>query len=132
MTYVFVTRLKILKIKTMNEFALIFRNDFHPETGYSPDKLQEIMKQWQAWMSGMADRGQLANAGTRLGGDGKTIKPSNIVTNGPYAEIKEMITGIIVIKAIDINEATVIAKGCPILNAGGSVEVRNVIPIGVN
>jgi hypothetical protein len=42
------------KLKVMNEFALIFRNDFHPEAGYSPDKLQEIMKQWQTWMGGMA------------------------------------------------------------------------------
>lgn len=116
----------------MNEFALIFRNDFHPETGYSPEKLQEIMKQWQDWMGGMAAKGQLANAGTRLGGDGKTIKPSNIVTNGPYAEIKEMITGIIAVKASNINEATEIAKGCPILNSGGSVEVRNIIPVGAN
>jgi hypothetical protein len=116
----------------MNEFALIFRNDFHPETGYSPDKLQEIMKQWQVWMGSMATKGQLANPGTRLGGDGKAIRPSNMVTNGPYAEIKEIITGIIVVKAGDINEATEIAKGCPILNAGGNVEVRNIIPIGVN
>jgi hypothetical protein len=116
----------------MNEFALIFRNYFHPEAGYSPDKLQEIMKQWQVWMGGMAAKGQLVNTGTRLGGDGKTIRPSNIVTNGPYAEIKEMITGIIVVKAGDIDGATEIAKGCPILNAGGNVEVRNIIPMGSN
>lgn len=116
----------------MNEFALIFRNDFHPETGYSPEKLQEIMQQWQVWMGVMTAKGQLANSGTRLGGEGKTLKPSNLVTNGPYAEIKEMITGIIVVKATDINGATEIAKGCPILNAGGSVEVRNIIPIGAN
>ena len=116
----------------MNEFALIFRNDFHPETGYSPDKLQEIMKQWQVWMSGMAAKGQLANPGTRLGGDGSTVRPGSLVTNGPYAEIKEMITGIIVVKAGNIDAATEIAKGCPILNAGGSGEVRNIIPRGAN
>jgi hypothetical protein len=116
----------------MNEFALIFRNDFHPEAGYSPDKLQEIMKQWQVWMGGMATKGQLVNTGTRLGGDGKTIRPFNISTNGPYAEIKEMITGIIVVKAGDIDGATEIAKGCPILKAGGNVEVRNIIPMASN
>jgi hypothetical protein len=113
----------------MNEFALIFRNDFHPEAGYSPDELQNIMKQWQTWMTGMAAKGQLANAGTRLGGDGKTLRPSAVVTNGPFAEIKEMITGLIAIKADTIDDATEIAKGCPILNAGGNVEIRNIIPI---
>jgi hypothetical protein len=116
----------------MNEFALIFRNDFHPEAGYSPDKLQEIMQQWQTWMGGMAAKGQLANSGHRLGGEGKTVKPSAVVTNGPFAEIKEMITGLIVIKANSIDEATGIAKGCPILNAGGNVEIRDIIPMNSN
>lgn len=116
----------------MNEFALIFRNDFHPEAKYSPDEMQEIMKQWQAWMGGMAAKGQLANSGTRLGGDGKTVKPSAVITNGPYAEIKEIITGVIAIKATNIDEAAEIAKGCPILNAGGNVEVRNIVPISAN
>lgn len=116
----------------MNEFAFIFRNDFHPEAQYSPDEMQEILKQWQTWMGGMAAKGQLANSGTRLGGDGKTVKPSNVVTDGPYAEIKEIITGVIAVKATNIDEAAEIAKGCPILNAGGNVEVRDIIPIGTN
>jgi hypothetical protein len=116
----------------MNEFALIFRNDFHPEAKYSPDEMQEIMKQWQTWMGGMAANGQLANSGTRLGGDGKTVKPAAVVTNGPYAEIKEMITGLIVVKAGDIDEATELAKSCPILHAGGNVEVRNIITMASN
>ncbi len=116
----------------MNEFAFIFRNDFHPEAGYSPEQLQDIMKQWQTWMGGMAAKGQLANWGHRLGGDGKTVRPSAVVTNGPFAEIKEMITGIIVVKADTIDEATEIAKGCPILNAGGNVEVRDIVPMNAN
>jgi hypothetical protein len=121
-----------IKLKSMNEFALIFRNDFHPEAGYSPDKLQEIMKQWQVWMGAMAAKEQLVNTGTRLGGCGKTIRPFNLITNGPYAEIKEIITGLIVVRAGDIEGATEIAKGCPILNAGGNVEVRSIIPAGSN
>jgi hypothetical protein len=116
----------------MNEFALIFRNDFHPEAKYSPDELQNIMQQWQTWMGGMAANGQLANGGNRLGGDGKTVKPSAVVTNGPYAEIKEMITGFIVVKADTIDGAAELAKGCPILHAGGNVEVRNIIPMSSN
>ena len=113
----------------MNEFALIFRNDFHPEAGYSPEQLQEIMKQWQTWMGGMAANGQLANGGNRLGGDGNTVRPGSMITNGPYAEIKEMVSGYIVVTAGSIDEAAEIAKGCPILNVGGNVEVRNIIPM---
>jgi hypothetical protein len=116
----------------MNEFVLLFRSEAQPEKRFSPDEMQSIMQKWQDWMGGMAAKGQLANGGNRLGGDGKTIKPSAVVTNGPYAEIKEMITGFIVVKAGTIDEAAEIAKGCPILNAGGNVEVRNIVPMSAN
>jgi hypothetical protein len=55
-----------------------------------------------------------------------------VVTNGPYAEIKEMISGYIIVKAGDIDGAAELAKGCPILNVGGNVEVRNIIAMSAN
>ena len=113
----------------MNEFVLIFRSDFQPEVKFSPDEMQSIMTQWQNWMGGIAAQGKLANPGHRLGGEGKTVKPGNVITNGPYAEIREMISGLIVVKAASIEEAAEIAKGCPILLVGGNVEVRDIIPM---
>jgi hypothetical protein len=116
----------------MNEFAMIFRNTFQPEVKFSPEEMQNIMQKWQAWMGGMAAKGQLASSGNRLGGDGKTVKPAAVVTNGPYAEVKEIIGGFIIVKAATIDEAADLAKGCPILTVGGNVEVRNIIPVGTN
>ncbi|MDB5143305.1 MAG: transcription initiation protein [Mucilaginibacter sp.] len=113
----------------MKEFVMIFRNDFQPEVKFSPDEMQAIMQQWQTWMGGMAAQGQLASSGNRLGGDGKTVRPGNLITNGPYAEIKEMISGYIIVNADTIDDAAEIAKGCPILLAEGSVEVRDIIPM---
>jgi hypothetical protein len=75
----------------------------------------------------------LASSGNRLGGDGKTVRPSNLVTNGPYAEIKEMISGYIIVKAETIDGAAELAKGCPlVIGGGGHVEVRNIIPMSAN
>ena len=116
----------------MNEFVLIFRSDFQPEVKFSPEEMQNIMQQWQTWMGGIAAQGKLASSGNRLGGDGKTVRPSNVVTNGPYAEIKEMLTGYIIVNAGNIDEAAEIAKGCPILLVGGNVEVRDVILMNAN
>ena len=113
----------------MNEFVLIFRNDFRPELKFSPDEMQAIMQKWQAWMGGIAADGKLANTGNRLGAEGKTIKPGNLVTNGPYAEIKEIVGGYIIVSADTIDEAADIAKGCPILTVGGNVEVRDIVPM---
>ena len=116
----------------MKEFVMIFRSEPAQEGQASPAEMQAMMTAWQNWMGGMAARGKLASSGNRLGSDGKSVKPGNIVTNGPYAEIKEMISGYIVINAATIDDAAEIAKGCPILQAGGNVEVRDVIPMNAN
>ena len=57
------------------------------------------------------------------------LKPGNIVTNGPYAEIKEILGGLSIIRAESMEEAAEIAKNCPILSVGGNVEVREIIPM---
>ncbi|TYP97095.1 hypothetical protein BC792_10321 [Sphingobacterium allocomposti] len=110
----------------MKEFALIFRltdiSDFQP----SPEQMQERMN----WLGSIAARNQLVDKGNTLlpvPGSAKTVKPDNVVTDGPYTEIKEFISGYIVIKAATIEEAVVIAKENPIFKIGGSIEVREVL-----
>ena len=109
----------------MKEFVLIFRmtKDDQP----SPAQMQERMKLWQDWMGGIAAQNKLASSGNRLGTEGKVVKPKNVVTNGPYVEIKETIGGYIIIKAETIDEAAEISKGCPIIQGGGNVEVRPIV-----
>ncbi|HTD98128.1 MAG TPA: YciI family protein [Mucilaginibacter sp.] len=111
----------------MKEFVMIYRNEAMPEAKYSPDEMQNILKQWENWMGSIAAQGKLVNQGNRLGSEGKSIKPGMIITNGPYAEIKEMIGGYTIIRADSIDDAVEIAKGCPILHVGGNVEVRDII-----
>ncbi len=111
----------------MNEFLLIFRRDFETkEIQPSPEQMQAAIKPWQDWVGGIAAQNKLVSTGNRLHPEGKVVRPDKVVTNGPYAEIKEAIGGFVVIKANDFDEAAEIAKGCPILLApwSGSVEVR--------
>lgn len=110
----------------MKEFALIFRlkdiSDFQP----SPEQMQERMN----WLGGIAARNKLVNKGNTLlptPGSSKIIKPDNFVTDGPYTEIKEFISGYVVIKANSIEEGIEIAKENPIFKIGGSIEVREVL-----
>ncbi len=113
----------------MKDFVLIFRSDSRVEVKLTPEGLATMSKDWENWMGGIAAQNKLVSPGKRLGFDGRSVKPGNIVTNGPYAEIKEMIAGLTIIRADSIEEATEIAKNCPILNGGGNVEVRDVIPM---
>jgi hypothetical protein len=120
------------KLNIMKDFVLIFRGVNDPTQQLSPEQMQAMMTKWQNWMGGIAAQNKLASSGYRLGTGISTVKSGNVVTDGPYADIKEMLSGLIVVKADSIAEATEISKGCPILAVGGTVEVRDVIPMSMD
>ena len=117
----------------MKEFLLLFRRDFVTKDGQpSPEQMQASMKHWQDWMGGIAAQNKLANAGSRLGSAGKVVTTNNVVIDGPYAEIKESIGGYIIVNASSLEEATELAKNCPVLQIGGNVEIRPVVSMEDN
>jgi hypothetical protein len=110
----------------MKEFLFVFRNDYNSAPQGSPEEMQAITKRWMNWVGSIAAQNKLADRGNRLKDAGKVVRPKNVITDGPYTEIKESIGGYIMVKAEKIEEATELAKGCPILSFGGNVEVREV------
>jgi hypothetical protein len=110
----------------MKEFMMIFRmapmGDFQP----TPEQMQESIKHWQDWIGSIAAQGKFVST-NQLGFTGKTLKPGGVVTDGPYAEVKEIVGGYIIVKTNDIDEAVKLAEGCPILFVGGHVEVRDIM-----
>lgn len=107
---------------------MIFRNEYNPAFTPTPEQLQASIKQWQDWIGGIAAQGKFSST-NRLGFDGKTLKANGVIADGPYAEVKEIIGGYIIVKATNIDDAIKLAEGCPILSIGGHVEIRNVIPM---
>lgn len=112
----------------MSEFMMIFRHTPNLEHQPTPEEIQESIKQWQDWIGGIAAQGKFVST-SRLGYEGKTLQPNKVVTDGPYAEIKEIIGGNIVVKASSLEEALQMAEGCPVLQYGGNVEIRNIMPL---
>lgn len=109
----------------MSNFMFLFRGGLDPFTA-SPEAMQQNMEQWLAWV------GQLQASGVYVAGEalmptGKTLHKDHVVTDGPYMESKEMVGGFFVVKADSLDVALEIAKGCPDLSIGGSVEVRDVV-----
>lgn len=111
----------------MNQYLLLFRRD----AGFqlSPDQMQKITKPWMDWIGSIAAQNKLADRGNRLDSSGKVVKPNNVVTDGPYVELKEALGGYTVVKTNSIEDATELAKGCPILAVGGCVEVRQIVSV---
>ncbi|HET7404141.1 MAG TPA: YciI family protein [Usitatibacter sp.] len=113
----------------MTEFVLLYRISTEQRRAAmgTPEAAQQNMKKWRAWMDEMSRHGQLKNVGQPLDDGGKVVVGTRkSIIDGPYAETKDLIGGYSVVEAPDIEQAAKIASGCPILESGGSVEVRPV------
>ncbi|SEW39749.1 YciI family protein [Chitinophaga arvensicola] len=110
----------------MNEFMLIFRHEDGNKVA-SPEQIQVWMKQTMDWIGGIAAQNKFVEGNGLPFADARVVRPHNVVTNGPFGEIKETIGGYIIVKADSVEEAVEFAKGCPVLQGdGNSVEVRRV------
>ncbi|MES2389077.1 MAG: YciI family protein [Bacteroidota bacterium] len=117
----------------MNDFLLIFRNGPSQRTERpSETEMAAIMDAWKNWMGGLFAAGKMVNPGNPLEMTGKVVKAGHLVTDGPFAEVKELVGGYTIIKADSLEEAAELTKGCPVFNdPAGSVEIRQLIPISM-
>jgi hypothetical protein len=114
----------------MPQFMFIFRGGgYATPNSLSPTELQQHLARWTVWTQGLLAAGKLAH-GHALGHPpaGKSVRGrDHVVTDGPYAESKDLVTGVLVVEAASLDEATELAHGCPILEHDGSVEVRSMV-----
>jgi len=109
-----------------NDYLLLFRNtEWHK--ALSPDEIQQVMTDWMKWYDALSANGR-CTGGQSLEESGKVVRDeSRHVTDGPYAEAKESVAGYFVLNVSSIDEAVEIAKMCPALPHGISVEVRQLL-----
>ena len=108
----------------MSEFTYLFRGrvDFP-----SPEQGQKHTEKWVAWFKELGAAGHIKYPGHPLERAGMVVSgKQKHVTDGPYAEAKDLVGGFTLIEARDLAQAVELSKGCPILEIGGSVEVRPV------
>ena len=111
----------------MEKFMLIFHggSDVAPEMR-APEAMQAHMQKWFAWIEELRKEGRYAG-GEALEPKGKYVSgPKKIVTDGPFAEGKELIGGYFIIEAKDMGDALNVANGYPDFQFNGKVEVRPV------
>jgi len=113
----------------MKDFLFVYRNNPANLPAGSPEEMQALTQKWMDWIGGIAAQNKLTDRGNRLSSEGMVLKPGNVITDGPYTEIKELIGGYSIIKVETYEEAVEIAKGCPVFTVGGSVEVRDIVPM---
>jgi hypothetical protein len=108
----------------MPNLLFVYRGKTDAGHGMSPEDMQQMMQKWGAWIGEAMQKGWMTNPGDGLLPEGKVVKAKNVVTDGPFVESKECVGGYSVVKADSIAAAAELAKGCPAIFYGGSVEVR--------
>ena len=112
----------------MKEFLLLFRTDYDNVSKASPDQAEAMMKKWMDWIGGIAAQNKFTSGTGLPFDDARVVHHNNVVTNGPFGDIKETIGGFIIVKADSVEEAVEFAKGSPVLQGdGNTVEVRKIV-----
>ncbi len=109
----------------MAEYLFLYRGG---QRGATPAESDQIMQKWTNWFKELTSSGNLKDGGQPLEAEGKVVKSkSGPVTDGPFAEAKDLVGGYTLIEASSLERAADLAKGCPILERRGIVEVRPVM-----
>ena len=105
---------------------MIFRHEDGNKVA-SPEQIQLWMKQTMDWIGGIAAQHKFVDGSGLPFDNARVVHHKNVVTNGPFGEIKETIGGYMIVEADSIEEAVEFAKGSPVLQGeGNTVEVRRV------
>ncbi len=109
----------------MAAFMFIFRGDAARRD--SPEQMQQHMQKWLTWFQGLEKAGVYHGQAAPLEPGGKVIRGARrAVTDGPYAEAKDLVGGYAIVEAKDLDAAVEVARGCPTYERDGVVEVRPV------
>ena len=102
----------------MAKYLFVYHGGSHPET---EAEVAAVMDAWGNWLGGMGSA--VVDGGNPVG------MPTTVNSDGSVANDggSNPVSGYGMFEASDLDDATNKAKGCPILEAGGSVELAEVI-----
>jgi hypothetical protein len=113
----------------MPKYMLLLHDNPNAFANVSPEAMQKVVEKYIAWGK------KLREAGVMRAGDKLTDEPGRVmrrkdgqvyVTDGPYSESKELLGGYYMIEADTYDKAVELARDCPQLEFGGTIEVRQV------
>jgi hypothetical protein len=112
----------------MAKFLFLMRPEGTVFDAMKPEDFKKLFDNFVAWSESLKTRGVLVGV-ERLTPDGGHVvrkKRDQVVVDGPYAEMKEVVSGLFIVEAANDGEAHRIAGECPLLDVGGAVEVRGI------
>jgi hypothetical protein len=102
----------------MAKYLFVYHGGSHPET---EEEVAEVMDAWGNWFGGMGSA--VVDGGNPVGKSSTVKSDGSVADNGG----SNPASGYSLIEASSLNDAIAKAKKCPILAAGGSVELAEAI-----
>lgn len=99
----------------MNNYLLLFTGGSMPE---SQAERAAVLEQWQTWYRALGDA--VVDEGNPFSPQAKTIASDGSVGEGA---VGVMASGYSVIQAESLDQATEMARGCPVLKGGAHISV---------
>ena len=115
----------------MSQYMLLLHESTTDFADLSAEDIQQVIGEYVAWRNSVAEKGKLVGGAKLKDEGGKSLTMTNgalRVTDGPFAESKEVIGGYFTIFADDYDEAVAITETCPHLKYGGWIELREIEP----
>jgi len=104
----------------MSNYLFVYHGGTHPE---SEEEIAKVMAAWGAWFGAMGEA--VVDPGNPVGMSSTVNADGSVADNGG----SNPASGYTTIAADSLKQALDHAKGCPILEAGGSVEVAEIMPV---
>lgn len=112
----------------MADFMLILHDEPATFAELSPSEMQAIVERYRAWSAKLGTGGHL-RGGEKLRDEGgrhlRRRERQLLVTDGPYAEAKDIVGGFFVIAAQSYDQAAALCADCPHLDYGW-IELREI------
>lgn len=108
----------------MPKFMFLHRGSCDGSAQMSPEEKQKAMQAYGEWFQDGKSRGWLLDCGDGLEPEGRVVHADHTVTDGPFAESKELVGGYMLIEASDLAAAVELVKRGPLPAAGGTIEIR--------
>jgi hypothetical protein len=94
------------------------------EPAPSPAQMQEMYAAFGVWKEKF--KANIVDMGGKLRPEGRVLTAAG-VTDGPFAEAKEVVGGFMVVAAENYDGAIEVARECPgVVRSGSSVEIREI------
>jgi hypothetical protein len=100
----------------MAQFLLLLHSAPNYTADLPREKMMEMTRKYIAWADALRQKGKIVGGEKLTASGGRQLRSSGgklVVSDGPYAEAKDVLGGYFIVEARDLAEAEAIARDCP-------------------